>query len=131
MPALGGRAVVVDGLADLQRAFAVADKETSREFRDALKDAAEPVREDAERFARGRISHIGSSWSRMRIGVTRRAVYVAPRNKGTRDRAMRRKNLADLLLSKAMEPALEQNIRHVENEVEQALTKVGRKWENA
>lgn len=131
MPAVTGRAVVVDGLADLQKAWRVADRETGKQFRAALKSAGEPVRRDAERLAVTSISGIGRPWSRMRTGVTLKSVYVAPRHRGTRNRALRRPNLADLLLRRAMQPALNLNRVQVEERVQDALNTVGRKWENA
>lgn len=126
---MAGRAIVVEGLSDLQRAFAVADKETAKEFRHALRAAAEPVRVDAEHLARARIGNMTDPWSRMRVGVTRNSVYVAPRSR-SKNRRRRRKNLADLLLNKSMIPALEVNTRKVERKVDQALADVGRKWEH-
>lgn len=123
-------AVRVEGLRALSRAFAVADKTLSRELRKGLRDAAEPVRADAEALASSRISNIGVSWSRMRVGVTRSSVYVAPRERGTRGRS-RRSNLAGLLLERAMQPALEANIGDVEEAVDDVLATVGRAWERA
>jgi hypothetical protein len=125
------KGIVVAGLADLNKAFSVADKETQKEFRQALRAAAEPVKVDAERLARVRIRKIGPDWSRMRVGTTRKSVYVAPKQRSTKDRSRRRKNLFDLLLNQAMEPALDMNVREVEDKVDDALRTVGRKWENA
>jgi hypothetical protein len=119
----------VQGLSDLQRAFRAADKATSKELRDGLRKAADPVRSDAERRAVGEIPRIGVPWSRMRVGVTMRSVYVAPVERGARG-TRSRKNLAGLLLEKAMIPALEANIGQVVDEVDDVLQTVGRVWEN-
>ena len=94
-------------------------------MRRVLREAVEPVRRDAEVFAAGRIANIGTQWPRMRVGVTQKVTYVAPRQKGTRGRGPRRRpNLADLLMTRAMEPALEQNTARVERELGRMLDRV-------
>lgn len=124
--------VRVEGLGHLQRAFKLADSELKVELRTTLRAVAEPVRSDAERLATATIPRIGVPWSRMRVGVTTRAAYVAPRQRGKLSRAnrrLRRPNLADLLLGRAMEPALAENHGRVIAGVERMLDEVGRKWE--
>ena len=128
MPAEG--AIRVRGLRDLNRAFARADRKLRLEKNDALRDAAEPVRRDAEDLAFGGITRIGVPWSRMRVGVTMKVVYVAPRQRGHRGRRSgRRPNLAPLLMDRAMQPALDQNRDQVVRRVDQLLVEVGREWE--
>lgn len=121
--------VRVEGLAELQRAFARADKALSRELRDRLRQAAEPVRADAEERAGSQIARLGIPWSQMRVGVTRRSVYVAPRQRGARRGPARRPNLAGLLLGRTMMPALEANQPEVLERVDDLLAEVGREWE--
>src|SRR5574337_885107 len=124
--------VHVRGLRELNRAFAHADSKLKREKTDALRRAAEPVRRDAELLARLRITNIGVEWSRMRVGVTQRAVYVAPKQRGVRSRAgqrFRRPNLAPLLMDDAMEPALDHNAGDVVRELEGVLADMERAWE--
>lgn len=126
------RIIRVEGLGSLQRAFSVADKGLSRKLRESLKDAAEPVRADAESSAVSSIRNIGIPWSRMRVGITRSSVYVAPQQRGRRSRSIirgRRPNLKPLLLDRAMEPALEANIGGIEREAERVLDDVARRWE--
>lgn len=123
-------AVRVRGLRELNLAFAQADKTLIREKRDALRRVADPVASDAEHLALIDIDNIGIPWSRMRIGVTQRSVYVAPAHRATRSPELRRPNLAPLLLDK-METALEHNAREVERELEDVLDQVGRVWERA
>jgi hypothetical protein len=61
----------------------------------------------------------------MRIGVTRTLVYVAPRQRGVRGQGpKRRPNLADLMMSRAMEPALERHAGELEANVERMLDRV-------
>ena len=134
MPALSESTVHVRGLRELNRAFAQADKTLKREKNHALRRVAEPVADDAELLARLRIRNIGVEWSRMRVGVTQRAVYVAPKQRGVRSRAgqrFRRPNLAGLLMDEAMEPALDANARQVERELDGVLREMERAWEQA
>ncbi len=129
MPAVG-QTLRVEGLRELQRAFRVADTRLHRELRDRLKVAAEPVRADAERLAVQGIRRIGLPWSEMRVGVTARSVYIAPKQRGSR-RGTGRPNLAGLLLGRAMVPALQLNEPGVAAEAERLLAEVGRAWETA
>jgi len=119
-------AVDVQDYRALMRAFARADKTIQKEVKSELKGAAEPVRSDAERIAVESISHIGLPWSRMRVGITRRSVYVAPRrrNKG----GSKRKNLAGLLMGEAMIPALERNEGETVARVNKAIDEMCFVW---
>lgn len=131
MPAEG--TVRVRGLRELSRAFARAEGDLKRDLRDRLKDAAEPVREDAEELASSRIRNIGPRWQRMRVGVTQRLVYVAPRERGVTARgsfSRRRPNLAPLLMDQAMQPALDRNRDTVIRGIEDMLDDIGRDWEH-
>lgn len=101
--------VRVQGLRDLQDAFRASDRVLANSLRATLREVAEPVRVDAEQLAVAGIPRVGVPWSRMRIGVTRDSVYLAPKQRGTRNPLRRRPNLAALLLGRAMVPALEQN----------------------
>ena len=127
-------AVEVKGLRDLQRAFALVGPLAKKELRAALKEVGEPIARDAEALAVANISRIGKKWQQMRVGVTQTAVYVAPKQRGSRsrqNRALRRPNLFDLLMGRAMEPALDQNIAGVDAAVGRALDRVGSAWEHA
>jgi DNA-directed RNA polymerase subunit L len=129
MPA---QAVSVKGLRELNRAFARADKRLKREKNDALKDAAEPVRQDAETLAAANISRIGIPWSQMRIGVTQRVVYVAPKQRGVTSRGnarMRRPKFGTRLMDEAMQPALDADHQKVVDNLEDVLRTVSREWE--
>lgn len=123
------QSVSVEGLRELNRAFARADKQVKREFKGTLRKAAEPVRQDAESLAGSEIRNIGEPWSRMRVGTTRSLVYVAPRQRGKKTASNRRRpNLKDLLIDRSLEPALEQNIDGVTGEVEHMLNGVAGDW---
>jgi hypothetical protein len=119
--------VTVKGLRELQAAFAHADKETNRLLRAGLREVAEPVRAEAEQLAVERIPRVGPRWSRMRTGVTRKVVYVAPRERGLRTRGddpRRRPRFGTLLMDRAMEPALERHAPEIEAAVEHLLDEV-------
>lgn len=125
-------AIRVKGFREMQRVLKVAPRDLRLEMRRELRGVAEPVRLDAERLARSRITRIGVPWSQMRVGVTQRLVYVAPRQRGVKargDRRYRRPNLADLLMGRAMEPALAENEGRIVNRLEHVLDIVGREWE--
>jgi hypothetical protein len=126
--ARGQKLISIDRLADLNRAFKVASSEMGKDFKTALRTAAEPVAKDAER--RGLQEGIGRSnirWNEMRIGVTTKSVYIAPRNRRTV--GTRRRNFAGLLLGKAMEPALDANIEKVVQEADDAIRDMSKAWE--
>lgn len=126
------RALRVRGLRELNRAFARADKRTSKELRDALREVAQPVASDAEALARVEIPNIGQKWPRMRVGVTRTLVYVAPRERGVASRANQRKrrpNLATKMMDEAMAPALARHAPDLERRTQHALDTVARDWE--
>lgn len=113
---------------ELSAAFAKADRDVRLGWRHELRDVAEPVRRDAEALAKEQIPRIGKRWARMRTGVTRKIVYVAPREKGNRrtgpvSEARRRadKKFAGLLMDRAMEPALEAHEAEIEQRIDHAL----------
>lgn len=123
-------AVYIKGMRELSAAFARAGKEAQKELRDELAKVAEPIRRDAEQNARAEIARIGPKWSAMRVGVTRRVVYVAPKARGV-GRGVggrRRPNLAPLLMERAMRPALERNRFEVAEAADRALGRVGKDW---
>lgn len=122
--------VRVEGLREMNRAFARADRDMKRHLRSALKDVAEPVREDAERLAGQKVRNMGAGpWAGMRVGVTTNLVYVAPKKRGTRGRGpSRRPNLADLLMGRAMAPALEEHAEEIEDRFGDAVDSVLARW---
>lgn len=130
MPA--SSAVRVEGLRELNRAFARADRKLKKELTGSLREAAEPVRAAAEHRAATEIRNIGEGdpWSLMRTGVTTKVVYVAPKQRGARGRGGRRRpNLAGLLMDRAMAPALAANREQVVHRVDGLLGSIGRDWE--
>lgn len=103
----GAAEIHVEGQKELERAFRRLRKEVLADLRPTLVALAEPVRRTAEVLAVQEITNIGDQWGRMRIGATVRGVYVAPRSRNRG--GSRRPNFAGLLMSRAMEPALDQH----------------------
>lgn len=129
------KAIQVDGLADLQRAFTAADRALREDLRDALQEAAAPVRADAQALA-GTISHMTttrtSDWTRMRTGIIEGTiVYVAPVERGSKargDSRKRRRKFKDVL-GPRMDLALERNRGQVVRRLDAMLGEVKRVWE--
>jgi hypothetical protein len=113
--------IKVEGLRGLQRASRAAGKETAREVTRALKDAAVPVQQTAQRLA-ATDARAGAKWSGMRIGATTKKVYVAP--SARRTGGSPRPNFAGRLMSRAMLPALEQKQDEVMRRMEKALDNI-------
>ncbi len=136
---MADQAIHVRGLRELERAFKLADKAEYKALRTTLKESAEPVKRLAEGKAVARIRNIKGAgtkvdWSQMRLGVRRSAVYLAPKQKGRAsrgNRALRRPNLKDLLLDRAMIPALDERREEVVHNLERMLDTVGSRWERA
>jgi hypothetical protein len=114
-----GPTVYVKGLAELNKAFAKLGSEVKRELVLVLTKAAAPVAATAAQNAWGEIRNMTERWSKMRVGATANLVYVAPgarRNRGTA-----RPNLGTLLMTRAMEPALDTHAAEIEAAVEAAI----------
>lgn len=132
MPA---QAIRVDGLSELQRAFSAADRALRDDLRDALQEAAAPVRSEAQVLAGVAIRRmpVGSPWTRMRIGmVGASVVYVAPVERGAKGRAnqrLRRPKFKPLMLRRALEPALVRNRQQVVRRLDALLREVKAVWE--
>lgn len=114
----------VEGLRELNTALRQADRQVRLGIRGGLRHVAEPVQRGAEELAQSQIRRMPKSprWSKMRIGLTRDLVYVAPRERGTRGKGGKhRPNLASLLMDRAMEPALEKHASEIERRFEELL----------
>lgn len=124
------RAVKVSGLRELERAFGRADKEVRRDMKDALEEAAQPVRRDAQALAEGVTHRANDPWNSMRVGSYRSIAYVAPVERGNRGGSTSAtRSFAERLLGRAMIPALERNVHQVERRVEHLLDEVANVWE--
>lgn len=126
-------AVHVRGLTELMRAFGVADEALKADLKDALSEAAQPVRAEAQRLA-GQIRNVRGDhrpWARMRVGLYQSVVYVAPAERGVRNGPRRRPRFADLMLDRAMEPALESHKSETKRRLEQMINEVVTVWERS
>jgi hypothetical protein len=123
--------VVVRGLRELEILAAATGKTATKALNAELRLVAEPIRADAETFAASGIRRIGPRWSKMRVGVTRKLVYVAPRQRGLKARGRdprARPKFADLMEQRAMEPALRKNEANIEASIETLFEKISHDW---
>lgn len=127
--------ILVENLDKINRSLARSGPLVAKAQRMGLREAAQPVRLDAERLARSEISGMRRSrkqpppWSEQRIGQTVHEIYIAPRQRGVKsrtDRSRRRPNFAVLMLGKSYEPALERNQVLVRNTVDAWLGRIVR-----
>jgi hypothetical protein len=116
----------IHGLKQLNRAFSKAEKDARTNVRLALRAIAEPIKSEAEQRASA-FTNIGQRWSRMRIGVLRSVVYVAPMTR-SRNPTLRRPNLAHKLMDESMDPALESHRFGLEVAVGKALDQMADDW---
>lgn len=127
------RAVRVEGLDDLVRAWRVANREMAKDVRTAIEEAGEPIRQMAQSLVRSEISGMSRGrlpWWTIRTGVERSTIgYIVPAQRGARDFRSRRKrrNLAALIAEREQR-ALDANIGRVEGEFVDALNRVARVW---
>lgn len=129
---MASAAIRVEGLADLQRAFRVANKEVARDVRTAIEQAGEPIRQHAQMLIRTEVSGMARSqipWWTIRTGVERNTIgYIVPAQRGVRGRSRRaRRNLAGLIAEREQR-ALEANSGRVVEEFEEALGDVAKAW---
>ena len=123
------RAVRIEGLRELERAFKLYGNGMEKGLREAMEAAAQPVATEAQALAVSAIQRSEIDWTLMRTGVTRRTAYVAPAQRGRGTPPNRRRpKVADRLLGLAMEPALEHNVADVEREFADALDDLARMW---
>jgi hypothetical protein len=114
-------AVHVRGLRDLERAFGAADRAVQRDLKDALEEAAAPVRSAAQLLAVRELRNIRDPWVRTRVGSARSVAYVVPVERGTRQRQLQRPEFKDFLLDRAYVPALQANRDRVARQVRTAI----------
>lgn len=105
--------VIVTGLPQIQRDLAKSGPGVEAALRTGLREAAEPVAKLAEHLSLSQIRRMNRSpkWAVTRIGVTRSAVYIVPKERGVKTRGSgdlrRRRNLVALMMGRSFEPALD------------------------
>lgn len=144
--AVSGATIRVRGLRELNKAFNQAEKHVRGDLKGELHRVAVPVQLMAQRLAVTKISGLaatnttsGAEWAHMRIGATQTIVYVAPQQRGRLTKRNKRRyargmgtgppSFADLLMTKAMEPALNMNegetVRRLEDMLDRLAFKNG------
>jgi hypothetical protein len=121
VPPLAG--VQVEGYRELMRSFALISDELKLGLRYKLAEAASPAGARAAQYAYDRIRNMGERWSRMKIGVSATAVYLAPASR--RRRGSPRPNLGPLLLKESMLPAATEQMPVVRENLDAWLTELG------
>lgn len=116
----------VRGMREINRAFIQAGARFHKDKEIHLRAAARPVARDAETLAQASIRKIGVPWSQMRVGSTPVSLYVAPVQRGSRVPMRKRRNLARLLLNRAMVPALNRNRSKIANQIDELLARMER-----
>lgn len=120
-------AVDVRDLRAFQRDLKRLNADAAKTLREGLKEAGEPVRADAEQKAVAGIRNIGSRWSRMKLGITTKEVYIAEAQRGPRAGSQKsRPNLAIELMEQALGPALDAHIEEIPDRVRDAIDKTAR-----
>lgn len=126
-------AVRITGLRELERAFKLYGRGLEKGLREAMEAGAEVVRPDAVSLTRSSLKPaVNVDWSLMRVGVARRIAYVAPVQRGNRSRRpssrARGAKFKDLVIERALQPALDANVQKVEREFSDALDDLARMW---
>lgn len=123
--------VRIRGYKELSRAFTVADKSLKTRWRLERRAIGEPVAALAQSYALSRIPGLtqSPSWAQMKVGVTTRVVYVAP--KGKRRGGSPRPNFGSLLMERAMAPALEASQTSTIRRIEMMLDRMESDWDHA
>ena len=124
-----GSTLRVEGLASLQKHFAIIDKELAGDLRDGLKQAAEPVRVQAERLT---VAKIGMGrqpvqWWQMRKGATTAGAYIAPARRRGRNPNLKRRSYRTTVLPR-MIAALQANEAQVRRKAEQVVNRSIDRW---
>ena len=118
----------VEGLSQLQRHFAIIDKELAGDLRDGLRRAAEPVRTQAEQLTVAKIGVGRIPWYQMRVGVTRAGVYMVPKQRNRNPNPNRKRRSYRTTVLPRMLAALRANEGRVKSETERVLNRSIDKW---
>lgn len=121
--------VTVKGFRELQRLYALADKESKKEMKTLERELAKPVQVDAEATAGTRITRIRPDWAEMRIGITQKLIYVAPKKRGVKPGSPRsRRKFATLMNARVMEPVAERWRPQLVQRTERLFNSIARRW---
>jgi hypothetical protein len=120
--------VIVRGIHELETAFANTAVRVDPVLGKALRELAKPVQQQAQSLALG-TGNVGPVWSRMRIGRRRLDVFIAEKERGSKVSWRKRPNLFPLLMSHALNPALEQNRAAIQMGAEKVIANLCRETE--
>lgn len=117
-PTARGQTLRVEGLDQFLRAVGQAEKQTKKEVRSRLREAADVVRVEAsKRFA----PKSARSAAGYRTIVRTRGISVEQSLRRSKNPAMRRPQWAELQITRALEPALDAKGHELEGRMEKAL----------
>ena len=138
---LAGGTVFVSNLGEINQAINRTGLKVGVAMRKGLLEAAEPIRVDAGRLSRSRISGMRRTsgfariapWSIQKIGHTIHEVYVVPKEKGikghkTPGEEKRAAKFVELMYGRAYDPALEQNAERTRVYVDNWVGRVTREF---
>lgn len=123
--------MAVVGAEQLRRAFLDAGTSFNADMRRQIRGYAQPVAAQAQLLAQTRIRNINVPWSMFRTGTAPALVYVAPVQRGARIRQRRRPRFGTLLMTRAMEPALDANRATITAKIDALLARMERKYGGA
>jgi len=130
--------VLVEGLASINRSLKLSGPLVSKAMRLGLREAAVPVKRDADRLSLSGLSGMKRArvkpppWSVQKIGQTQHGVYIKPSQRGLRGRSRsegdgrRATKFVELMYGRSYDPALDRNRELVQALVEAQLSRVVR-----
>lgn len=121
---------VLSGMDEFQRALKVVDAQAADDFKSVFEDVARPMAVHATGLALSRIPRMTLPWAENRIGVTKREVYIVPRQRGARIPQRRRPNFGRLLVTRAYDPTAAMFEPRIEADVERALDRIAHTLEH-
>jgi hypothetical protein len=138
---LQGGTVFVENLGEINRLINQTGLKVGTAMRKGLLEAGEPIRVDAGRLARSRISGLrrtstfGSPapWSIQKVGQTIHEVYIVPKQKGIKGRKTpgqdrRAFKFVELMYSRSYDPALARNAERTRVYVDNWIGRVTREF---
>ena len=138
---ISGGTVYVANLGEINAAINRTGLKVGVAMKKGLLEAAEPIRVDAGRLSRSRISGLRRTsgfariapWSIQKVGQTTHEVYVVPREKGikghkTAGEERRAAKFVELMYSRAYDPALAANAERTRVYVDNWVGRVTREF---
>lgn len=120
---------VVSNLDEVVRAFEEAGQQFSLERQRQMEViAGQPVAKGARTLAPIRIPTVTQPWSQFRTGVSGDVVWVGAVERGTRIRSRKRPKFAELLITRAMIPALDMNRERIVRAFDDLLERMEAKF---